>query len=334
MRFNNQKGLALLEVVIAAAIVAIMGSVGMVSWAQISNVKSQKNTEQNILAAKSAYIQHYENTGSRASSLQDLVYLIGKAPRDGWRQPLTLWEDVSYDPDGNGAVEYDAVIISPGQDTVVDSSVDASGNLTLSSKDTATLVSLETQRLEKLDQAAEEMKLILQAALSYYDKTGTKPSTIADLDGHIPFNRKDSSGNLLDPWRSPYQSQDSTSAPGGFFSVSSYGPDRSGSTSDDLENFVPQSQYDGVARNVSLRRIASANAALSIYETNWGDPGCSTDPAQCVTYLVVDPLGNALMDGKNAYDAWGRILIYDASLGGFFSTGPDGDSSTLSDNVR
>lgn len=332
---KDSRGFSLLEMIIAIALITAVGSFGLVSYANITVTKNHKKSEEIILKTKEAYQSYYDNKGQEPVDLVTLApYMQSVAPvLDGFRRPLTLWKDITYDPTGSAAVSYDAAILSGGRDGVVDSTKDASGLVTLSPTDIITFVSLEMPTENKVEVAAKEIDAITSAALYYYSKTGSTPTSMGQIAGHTGLTRLDGSGRPLDPWKNPYVGTFGSLAQGGFFSVASYGRDGADGGGDDLGGYVTEEQFLGCAREDTVSRIVSANMAKTVFEANWGSTNCDTSPGSCVLNLVTDPNGQPLLCGCNAYDAWGTVFHYDTAAGGFVSAGADRDFSTTSDNV-
>ena len=333
---KNQKGFALLEMVIAIALMTAFGGIVMVGYPHFVHVKNHKGTEETLREVKEAFSSYYDKFGELPSSLDSVApYVPTSAPvLDSWRKPMQLFKNVEIESPSGSVTQYNAVVVSGGKNGAIDSAIDDStGYLVIGSTDLALCMSFNKKNIDKASDASREMQIIKEAALSYYDVTGTTPASLEEFTAYTSLINKSASGIPIDPWSSEYVGIYSSSATGGFFQVLSKGADKIQGTADDISLFVSSSELAQTGREKTKSKLVSANTTKALYESTWGVIVCPSQPTTCIEDLLSDPNGNSVLPISNAYDVWGTKLKFDTVTSSFISAGPDADFASATDNV-
>lgn len=99
---NMQEGFTLVEILIASALVMILGALATYSYRGILESNKKRSTIASMKTIRSALEQYQENEGDYPQSLNDLVNkpadeqaganwdgpYMDKVPKDGWKQPF------------------------------------------------------------------------------------------------------------------------------------------------------------------------------------------------------------------------------------------------------
>lgn len=133
----NARGIALLEVIVAAAVALILGTIAVVSWGKIEVWRLKRKTAERLERYAQAFCGYWDETGSYAPDIQTLSSFLGIPPVDAWGQQLLYETDVQ---DANSGEVYPAVFVSPGSDGALQTSA-GGGVIQLSERDIYRVVS-------------------------------------------------------------------------------------------------------------------------------------------------------------------------------------------------
>ena len=231
---KNQRGYILMEIVIAMAILLMVGSVGTFGTIATFKNKWKMDTATILQKAREAYLEHYVATGTKiTSSAPGCDYNTGQtnctipAPLvarmsmadglDGYNQPLLLWTGVRV----QGQL-FDAAICSNGGDGDFGPVPDSSKNLDYSPlEQTCAFVNIPTMNARAKTQAAVDASRSVWMILK---STATDPGCATDPNcvGTMALNGLLDWSFVVDAWGHPILC-DTTTNPKKFYSAGSDG---------------------------------------------------------------------------------------------------------------
>jgi len=172
-----KKGLALLEVIVAASVALILGTAAVVSWGKIEVWRLERKTAEKLERFTQCFLDYFEQNGS-FPELDALSSFCGLSPADFWGKPLLYGTSVE---DQSSREVYPAVFISSGSDGVFQSLLQGNA-VSLSEKDIYRIVS-QTE-LSSLGRSLTKQKVRrANAALELYLQTSSSPDPACLTEG-------------------------------------------------------------------------------------------------------------------------------------------------------
>ncbi|MCB1183218.1 type II secretion system protein GspG [bacterium] len=338
-RLGNREGFTLLEIVIAVAIVAVMaGALAPLVFRQLEKAREDA-TRAELDAIRAALLDFYTDTGRLPTEGEGLAALVADPGVAGWEGPYlgdgtpdqatAVAEDAwhasyLYDlaPHTNPAGAADAVVASGGTSLSVDSgAVGGTWNFTAATDDIVVAVVTAAVDRERRQACEGELAVLGEGARRHFGDVAAFPAAVADLaDGYVdPGLGNDA---FIDPWRNAYAAAtDWSGAHPPTWVVRSAGPNRvdEAGGGDDIVLTVGS---DVPGRDTTDYRLRIAQTVLN------GAPALALSG----TWAGGDraALGMAPVFDR---DGWGRPFQVNVASRSVYSSGPDGNVATTTDNV-
>lgn len=333
---KNNRGFTLLEIIIAIAIIALMaGTITPLVFKEIQRAKEDATLSE-LGAIKVGLQDFFADTGRFPTEGEGLTAMVTDPGLNGWsgpyvgggsRNPITeVTTDAfgslyQYDlaPTTNPAGAADALIASAGSDLQMTfGAVGGTWTLAAAGDDLLVLVSAGSLNREKILTTQTRMEAIGRAVRLYFQDNATFPATLNDLvDDYLDLGMESSA--LTDAWNFTFGLSDDAGAPP-TLTILSRGPnqvDNSGGA-DDL---VLQISSIPPGRTTTLNRLEIAQTALN------------SDPMATLTGVWSTDLATLSLSSVFATDGWGQPFEINTASRVIYSSGPDNDGSTVTDNL-
>lgn len=320
------------------AIVAILaGTIVPLAFREI--VKAKEDATRNELDAIAAGLLRFcEDTGRFPSEREGLAALVADPGVDRWLGPYLggghgipldeirkdeFGEDYAYDldPRVRPAAAADVVVASKGSDYEFSSGdVNEVWSFGEPGNDILVMVTAAPSNRDKTFECNRELEAIAEAARAYFEHNARFPESVARLSGDYLDPGIDEDA-FTDPWNRAYvldvtgnhhQPQ--------ILTILSFGPNRQhdDGSRDDLSlevSSVPPGRRSTVRRLDIAQTILNENPYLEL-TGRWGRDRNALG------------LADAYED-----DGWGRNFGINVDSRTIFSTGPDGNANTITDNI-
>ncbi len=340
---KQSDGFTLMEVIIAVAIVSIMaGALAPVIYHEINMARSAA-TSRELDLLKDGLLDFYEDTGRFPAEAEGLAALVTDPGVTGWRgpyigsgqdDPLTAAVTDPFgraylydlDPTVDPVNSANLVVASMGIDRVQDMP-DQAQTWILSHisdhDDIVCFISANPLNREKIDKVLEELDALADAARVYYRTLGSFPDPLSTLqDDYIDSGYQNDA--FVDSWNNNYLTQIlSGSAP--VLQMWSIGPDRQndGGAADDLLIEINSAVLD----NEQSSQNETEGEVQVIQNAIDADPGVNLNGSW---HSVRIRLG---LSAEYETDEWGAPYHVKVAERVIFSSGPDMDENTTSDNI-
>jgi len=203
----------------------------------------------------------------------------------------------------------------------------------------ATVIYTQTVRSNFEKKTGDKLEALENSFVLYYDLNGVYPGGITDLALYASVNNvaKDAWDKDIMYYQNIYI--EGKAYPAAFVSGGGDGAVESTLSGDDLQladtdlySLVTPGMLNGTHRARTAGKIARANAALAAYLSinSSPDPDCETDNS---THCILVLYSEGLIEGKDCYDNWGKMLVLDRDTLSFYGAGPDGTGGTSDDVV-
>jgi len=177
-RCSNERGVALIEVIVSITILLLLAGMATVTYTQIAVCNFEENTKDKLQNLTEGFLLYYDLNGSYPTQVADLASYTdaNDVTRDAWKKDISYHQNIKVDGE-----DYPAAFISGGKDGSIESTVDADGNLTLATTDLYALVTSgmveETRRKKTADKIGRA-----DAALNVYLDTNPSPDPECQTD--------------------------------------------------------------------------------------------------------------------------------------------------------
>jgi general secretion pathway protein G len=337
-RGRRREGFTLIEIVIAVAVVAIMaGVVTPLVYRELERAREDATLAE-LETLRTGLLEFYEDTGRLPSEAEGLTALVADPGVDGWQGPYVAgdrgdpvtevttdaWSGVYlYDlsPVTVPAGAADLVVASAGGDGAVDDGAVGGTWTVTAGNDLLALVTVGPVNRDKLREAAAELDVLARAAARYFEDHAAFPNDTDDLTDEYLDPGQDADA-FTDPWRNAYTlTEDLGGANPPDLVIASFGPDRGddGGGGDDLTVNVSSTPP---GRRATLYLLEIAQNALNL------DTGLSLSG----NWTGADRAALSLATAFDT-DGWGQDFRINVASRTVFSSGPDGDPDTQSDNI-
>ncbi len=333
---TKRAGFTLMEIVIALAILALLaGTITPLVYREIQQAREEATLSE-LNAIRNGLRDFFADTGRFPSEIEGLSALVTDPGVTGWEGPYvggnqgdpatevttdSFDQNYSYDlaPTTDPAGAADALIASGGQDqSLTFGSVGGTWTLAAEGDDLLALVSAGTLNRQKTRASQTEMEVIGRAVRKYFEDNAAFPASLNNLTQDY-MDRGFTGEAYTDAWNNAYTIAEDGGTPA-TLSITSWGPNQAsdGGGGDDIELDVSSIPP---GRTTTMRRLEIAQTALN------NDPNASLNGDWAVD-LVTLGLAAAFEN-----DGWDQKFQVNTTARTIFSIGPDGDGSTLTDNV-
>ena len=329
-------GFTLIEIIIALAVIALLaGTIAPLAYREIQQAREEATLKE-LAAIQKGLREIFDDTGRFPSEAEGLAALVVDPGITGWSGPYlggnqgdptievntdSFGETYHYDlaPGTDPAGAADVLVASSGLDrNLTAGRVGSTWTLDAEGDDLLTLVSAGALNRDKIRQSQDEMEAIGQAARQYYMDHASFPASLGNLtQNYMDLGFEGEA--YVDAWNNPYTIVEDGAIPPSL-TITSRGPDQSddGGAGDDLALTVSSIPP---GRTTTMLRLEIAQAALN------NNPGTLLSGDWAVD------LGSLGLPPAFANDGWGRRFQINISARTIYSTGPDGNHATLSDNL-